>query len=113
MGTGRFAEALGIKEGVDPLSGMREKASKRGINVRNARAEALPYKDLSFHVVLMVFCISYFEDLHAAFKEAYRVLKDKGGLIVGFIDKNSPIGEYYENRKVFSINTLIFIRWPG
>lgn len=103
VGTGRFAEALGIKEGVDPSPGMREKASKRGINVRDAQAEALPYKDMSFHVVLMVFCISYFENLHAAFKEAYRVLKDEGVLIVGFIDKNSTIGEYYESRKLESV----------
>lgn len=102
-GTGRFSEALGIKEGVDPSSAMREKARERGINVRDAKAEALPYKDMSFHIVLMVFCISYFENLHAAFKEAYRVLREEGVLIVGFIDKNSTIGQFYESRKPESI----------
>ena len=51
----------------------------------------------------MVFCISYFENLHEAFKEAYRVLKDEGVLIVGFIDKNSTIGEFYESRKPESV----------
>lgn len=103
VGTGRFSEALGIKEGIDPSPAMREKARERGINVRDARAEALPYKDMSFHIVLMVFCISYFDNLHEAFKEAYRVLKDDGVLIVGFIDKNSTIGRFYESRKPESV----------
>jgi SAM-dependent methyltransferase len=102
-GTGRFSEALGIKEGVDPSRAMREKAGEKGINVRDARAEALPFKDMSYHIVLIVFCISYFENLHEAFKEAYRVLKDEGVLILGFIDKNSAIGEFYESRKPESI----------
>ena len=82
---------------------MREKARKRGLNIRDAHAENLPFKDLSYHLVLMVFCISYFENLHEAFKEAYRVLKDEGVLIVGFIDKNSTIGEFYESRKPESV----------
>jgi SAM-dependent methyltransferase len=102
-GTGRFSEALGFKEGVDPSSAMRAKAAKRGINVRDASAEALPYHDLSYHVVLINFSICYFESLHRAFKEAYRVLKDKGVLIVGFLDKNSLIGKEYESRKTESL----------
>lgn len=102
-GTGRFSEALGFKEGVDPSAAMRAVAEKRGINVRDAYAEALPYHDLSYHVALMIFTISYFEGLHKAFKEAYRVLKDEGVLIVGFIEKNSPIGKYYESHKSESI----------
>ena len=102
-GTGRFSEALGFKEGVDPSSAMRATAAKRGINVRDAYAEDLPYHDLNFHVALMVFSISYFESLHKAFKEAYRVLKDEGVLIVGFIDKDSPIGKLYESHKSGSI----------
>lgn len=98
-GTGRFSEALGFKEGVDPSAAMRARAEKRGINVRDAYAEQLPYHDLSFHVVLMVFCISYFDDVYRAFSEAARVLKDRGSLIVGFVDKDSPIGKSYESRK--------------
>ena len=82
---------------------MRKRAVGKGINVRDAEAENLPYGDMSFDFVLMVFCVSYFKDLHEAFKEAYRVLKNKGSLIIGFIDKNSPIGKFYELRKPESI----------
>ena len=102
-GSGLFADALGFKEGVDPSAAMREAASKRGINVLDAQAEALPYHDLSYHVVLMNFSICYFESLHKAFKEAYRVLKDEGVLIVGFLDKNSQVGKSYESHKTESL----------
>lgn len=103
VGTGRFAEALGIYEAVEPAAKMRAVAAQKGINVRNAEAERLPYHDLRFDYILMSFCISYFDQLHPAFKEAYRVLKIGGALIVGFIDKDSTIGKDYEQRKSKSI----------
>lgn len=99
LGTGRFSQALGIKEGLEPSVNMRSRAIERGIEVVDGTAENLPYGDLRFDFVLMAFCISYFEDLHAAFMEAYRVLKHDGSLVVGFIDRNSPIGQYYEKHK--------------
>ncbi|KAA9035651.1 class I SAM-dependent methyltransferase [Ginsengibacter hankyongi] len=103
LGTGRFAKALGIKEGIEPAANMRALALKKKIFVMNAVAEKLPYKSLQFDFVLMNSCISYFTDVQDAFKEALRVLKRKGCLIVGFIDKNSRIGKYYEDRKPKSI----------
>lgn len=103
LGTGRFAKELGIKEGIEPSPNMRALALKRGIDVLAAEAEHLPYKDMQFDLVLMVFCISYFDDLHAAFSEARRVLKNGGSLIVGFIDKDSIIGKFYEQRKPVSV----------
>ena len=103
LGTGRFAKALGIKEGIEPSVNMRAVAEKKKIFVMNAVAEKLPYKSLRFDFVLMTFCISYFADVQEAFKEAFRVLKKKGCLIVGFIDKNSRIGKYYEDKKPNSI----------
>ena len=97
--TGRFSKALGIKEGIEPSEKMRELAKRKGIFVVNALAEDLPYKSLQFDFVLMNFCISYFENLSQAFKEALRVLKKGGCLIVGFIDKDSKIGGYYQDKK--------------
>lgn len=99
LGTGRFSVALGIKEGVEPAFEMRKIALKRGIEVMDAVAEALPYKDMHFDFVLMAASISYFNNLQEAFREANRVLKPGGSLIVGFIDKNSIIGKSYEDRK--------------
>jgi ubiquinone/menaquinone biosynthesis C-methylase UbiE len=96
LGTGRFAKALGIKEGIEPSAQMREIAIERGIDAMEGSAENLPYKDQHFDFVLMASCISYFHELHPAFKEANRVLKSGGSLIIGFVEKNSPIGKYYE-----------------
>ena len=103
VATGRFSKALDIKEGIEPSSNMRDIALKRGIEVLSGYAEHLPYGDLRFDFVVMVFCISYFDDLSAAFNEARRVLKNGGVLIVGFIDKDSVIGQFYENHKKESI----------
>lgn len=103
LGTGRFSVALGIKEGVEPADALREIALERGIDVIKAPAERLPYKDLHFDFVLMASCISYMEDLHIAFREANRVLKHGGTLIVGFIAKGSVIGNFYESKRQKSV----------
>jgi ubiquinone/menaquinone biosynthesis C-methylase UbiE len=103
LGTGRFSAALGIKEGVEPAESMRQIALGRGVEAFNATAEQLPYKDLRFDFVLMASCISFFNELRPAFKEANRVLKRGGTLIVGFIDKNSIIGKAYEAKRQNSV----------
>lgn len=99
LGTGQYAKALGIKEGIEPSTPMRVVANKRGIETMNAKAEELPYGDMRFDFVLMVFCVSYLKDLGAAFEEAFRVLKRNGTLVVGFVDRDSVIGQEYEARK--------------
>ena len=103
LATGRFSSALGIKEGIEPALEMREMALKRGIDVKDAIAEKLPYDNLQYDFVLMVSCVSYFTNIELAFREANRVLKESGTLIVGFIDKNSIIGKFYEERRQKSV----------
>jgi len=44
VGTGRFAEPLGIKIGVEPSKRMRQIAQKRGIRVLDGVAEELPFE---------------------------------------------------------------------
>lgn len=97
LGTGRYSAALGIKEGVEPLEAMRLLALKRGIEVMNARAENLPYRALHFDFVLFV-TIYHLDNARAALREANRVLKRNGSVIVAFIDKNGQIGRDYANR---------------
>lgn len=103
LGTGRFSTALGINEGVEPSVPMRRLAIKRGIEIMDGFAEELPYGDLKFDFVLMVFCISYFKKLRPPFTEAYRVIKLGGSLVVGFLDRDSIIGQEYESRKSESV----------
>ena len=99
LGTGRFAVALGLKEGVEPVFSMRRIAHRRGIETMDAVAEKLPYKDLHFDFVVMASSVSYFYNMHVAFREASRVVKHGGCIIIGFIEKESIIGKYYEDRR--------------
>jgi len=99
VGSGRFAVPLGIKIGVDPSPRMREIAQQKGVQVFDAVAEKLPFKDLQFNFVLMVTTICFVDNLNLTFKEAYRVLKSGGYLIVGFIDKGSAVGKLYQQQK--------------
>lgn len=99
LGTGKYAQALKIKEGIEPAGNMRARAIARGIDTIDAVAENLPYGDLKFDFVLMMFSIAYFADLHLALKEAFRVIKNNGCLVVGFIDNASKSGKIYEAGK--------------
>ena len=101
--SGRFAAPLGIKLGVDPSGKMRELARNRGITAIDGVAEKLPFDDCRFNFVLMVTTICFLDDIEAAFKEAYRVLKLGGNLIIGFIDKDSPVGMLYQQHKSDSV----------
>lgn len=99
VATGRFAKALKIHHGIEPAENMRQLALKRGIHAIDGVAENLPYKGLSFDYVLMNFYISHFNDVRAAFVEAWRVLRYNGFLIVTFLKKNSSFAGNYENRE--------------
>ena len=98
LGTGRFAKPLGIKEGVEPAHEMARKANKRGIAVVKGIAENLPYSDLQFDFVLFV-TICYLDNLERAIEQAHRVLKHKGSLIIGFLDKDQSIAREYKERR--------------
>jgi len=99
VGSGRFAAPLGIKIGVDPSRKMIMLARERGIEVIQGVAEDLPIGDSRFDFALMVTTICFVEDIGASFREAYRILKPDGHLIIGFIDRESPIGRLYQLRK--------------
>ncbi|MBN2160361.1 MAG: class I SAM-dependent methyltransferase [Spirochaetes bacterium] len=103
VGSGRFAEPLGIRIGVDPSEKMREIARSRGIEAMDGVAENLPLRDSQFHFILMVTAICFFNDINASFTEAFRILRPGGSLIIGYIDKHSPIGEAYQRNKNKSV----------
>ncbi len=102
VGTGRFAAPLGIQVGVEPSAQMAAVAKKRGIEVVPGVAEALPFADKSFDLVLMVTTICFVDDIDKSFEEAKRVLADDGHLIIAFVDRDSPLGKFYEAHKAKS-----------
>ncbi len=99
IGTGRFALPFDIKEGMEPAKAMRDFSEKLGLKVHDGVAEKLPLADSFFDFVLMVTTICFVDDIQQSFKETNRILKSKGTVIIGMIDKNSPLGKVYERIK--------------
>ncbi len=99
VGSGKFAVPLGIKVGIEPSEKMGRVSIKRGIEVIKGVAEALPIDDAEFDFALMVTTICFVDDIKKAFSEVYRILKPNGSLIIGFVDRESPLGREYEAHK--------------
>ena len=99
VGTGRFAHALGIATGIDPSKNMIQIARKRGVDVRQGSGEHLPFKNAVFHYAAIIITICFVKNPEKVLKEARRVLKKNGKIIMGIIDKDSFLGEFYQKKK--------------
>jgi SAM-dependent methyltransferase len=95
VGTGRFAAELGIRVGLEPSPAMGDLARKRGVEIHIGKAERMPFADGSFDFILMVTTICFLQDVPAALKEAFRVLRPDGCLMIGMLDLLSPPGKRY------------------
>ncbi len=99
VGTGRFAAALGISMGIDPSPAMLEQASARGVNVRRGAGEDIAFFDESFDYVAIIIALCFVEDPLKVLRESARVLKKRGRIIIGIIDKESFLGKSYRLKK--------------
>ena len=99
VGTGRFAAPLAIPIGVEPAPRMADLARHRGVEVVPGMAEDLPFADGSFDYVVMVTVVCFLDDVAQAFREACRILKPNGTLVIGFIDQESELGRHYSQKK--------------
>jgi SAM-dependent methyltransferase len=70
-------------------------AARRGIRAIRGVGEALPIRSASIDLVLVVFVIEFVDDLDGFLGEAARVLRGRGRLVVGFMDKDSAWGRYF------------------
>jgi ubiquinone/menaquinone biosynthesis C-methylase UbiE len=99
VGSGRFAGPLGIDVGIDPADAMLEHAQERGVDVAKGVAEHLPFRDDTFETALIVTTICFVDDIPQTLAEADRILSESGSLVIGYIDKDSPVGEIYQETK--------------
>lgn len=62
-------------------------------------AESLPFKRQSFDLILIVTALFLFKDPVQSLREATRVLKPGGQILIGMLDKDSLPGQYYNSKK--------------
>ncbi len=94
VGTGRFSifEKL---IGVDPSFSMLKIAVKRGVLPLKAFCEELPLKKESFDLITIITSLCFIKNKSLCLKECRRVIRKKGTLILGFINRESEWGRLY------------------
>jgi SAM-dependent methyltransferase len=98
VGTGRFAQALKIEFGIDVSIGVLKFAKQKGIIAIKGEGESLPFLDSSFGAVFLVVTLCFVEEPLAVLKEASRVVKEDGAVILGLILKESPWASFYKKK---------------
>jgi len=101
-GTGRFTQPLNIDTGIEPASAMREKSLAKGLNIIAGVAEALPIADAEYDFALFVTSTCFLDNPVKAYQEAHRVVKEKGQIVVAFLERESELGQMYEQHKAQS-----------
>lgn len=98
-GSGRFTGPLKIDTGLEPAKAMRDAALERGIKMVEGVGEALPFEDGSYDFTAFITSTCFLESPLKAYKEAARVTKQNGAIIIAFLEKDSELGKRYEAHK--------------
>jgi len=99
VGSGRFAQALGIETGIDPSAKLLEMAKERGIKVFLARGEEKFFDEETFGTVFLIVTLCFVDSPLAVLREAHRVLKPEGNIVLGLVLRESPWGKFYQVKK--------------
>lgn len=111
VGTGRFAQPLGVRFGLEPSKKVCKMSKDKGIISVTGTGEMLPFVVAQFDLVLMITTVCFLDNVEESFLEVNRVLKTKGSFIIGFVDLGSTLGRKYEahkNENVFYKDAIFF-----
>jgi SAM-dependent methyltransferase len=99
VGSGRFAQALGIETGIDPSIELVKMAKRRGINAFLGQGELETFDKESFGTVFLIVTLCFLESPLDVLQEARRILAPGGKLVLGLVLKESPWGKFYQQKK--------------
>lgn len=99
VGSGRFAQALGIDAGIDPSEGLIKIANRRGIKTFLGRVEDKFFTEGEFGTVFIILTLCFVDSPEAVLQETKRLLKREGKLVLGMVLRNSPWGQFYLAKK--------------
>jgi len=99
VGSGRFAQALGIETGIDPSAKLLEIAKGRGITVFRARGEEQFFNKETFGTVFLIATLCFVDSPLTVLHEAHRILKTEGKIVLGLVLRESPWGKFYQIKK--------------
>lgn len=99
VGSGRFAQALGIENGIDPSIEFARMAKKRGIKTVIGSGEQRLFDEISIGTVFLIVTLCFLNNPLEVLKEAHRILIPGGKIVIGFVPKNSPWGRFYLQKK--------------
>lgn len=99
VGSGRFAQALGIETGIDPSIKLLGMAKRRGITSFLGRGEQESFDAESFGTVFLIVTLCFVDSPLDILKEAYRILYPDGKIVLGLVLRKSPWGRFYEGKK--------------
>ena len=113
-GTGRFAAALADRGsrvwGVEPSPEMAAQARSRGVHVKVAHAERLPFKDGWFERAVL-WLVAHLVERPAVFAELARVLSPDGRVAIASFDPEH-FSRYYLNHLFPSLERIDRERFP-
>ncbi len=99
VGSGRFAQALGIETGVDPSIKLIEMARHRSVTAFLGRGEQELFDEESFGTVFLIVTLCFLDSPLEVLKEAKRILMPGGKLVLGLVMRESPWGQFYQMKK--------------
>lgn len=110
-GSGRFTKALKITHAIDPSKKLVDFISKNGVNAIKAFGEKIPFRDNEFDAVFIIFSLEFVKRPKKVLKEAKRVLKNRGILILSLVngksvDKNSKFykrARFFKEKEIFKL----------
>jgi SAM-dependent methyltransferase len=99
VGSGRFAQALGIKTGIDPSAKLLAMARRRGVKTFQAKGEKPFFDEDTFGAIFLIVTLCFVNSPVAVLNEAHRILKTDGKLVLGLVLRDSPWGQFYLTKK--------------